>query len=264
MIGEATHRRAFFAAGMALAALAWALLGLWAASPYGRYLDHGDWTRIGLVGAICAGIPWGTSLVPGALYAGGWVLMLSAMMLPTALPVLWILDRVTARRADRRRLMALCIAGYLAAWGGFGIAAHLADLGLAAAVRQSAWATFNGWAIGAAVLTIAGAFQFSGLKRRCLEHCRTPLGQVMRRWRGIAPAREAWGLGLAHGIFCVGCCWALMLIMFVVGTGNVGWMLLLGLVMAAEKNFRWGARLSAPLGVLLLASAAGVVALNAA
>jgi predicted metal-binding membrane protein len=114
------------------------------------------------------------------------------------------------------------------------------------------------------VLALAGAFQFSGLKRRCLDQCRTPLGQVMRSWRGIAPAREAWGLGLAHGIFCVGCCWALMLIMFVVGTGNVGWMLLLGLVMAAEKNLPWGARLSAPLGLALLASAAGVVALNAA
>ena len=67
-------------------------------------------------------------------------------------------------------------------------------------------------------------------------------------WRGRSPAREAWGLGLAHGLFCVGCCWALMLVMFVVGMGNVGWMLVLGLVMAAEKNLPWGERLSAPRG----------------
>ena len=97
-----------------------------------------------------------------------------------------------------------------------------------------------------------------------VERCRTPVGHVMRHWRGVSPAREAWRLGLAHGVFCVGCCWALMLIMFVVGTGNLGWMLLLGLAMAAEKNFRWGARLSAPLGAGLLAWSAGVVALHLA
>ena len=70
----------------------------------------------------------------------------------------------------------------------------------------------------------------------------------MQHWRGARPLREAWGLGLAHGLFCVGCCWALMLIMFVVGTGNVGWMLALALVMAVEKNLAWGRRLSAPVG----------------
>jgi predicted metal-binding membrane protein len=264
VIDRRAHSRAFVASGLALATLAWALLAAWAASPWGRYLDHGDWTRIGLVGSICGALPWGESLVPAAAYAGGWVLMLAAMMLPTTLPVLAVLERMTMRRADRRRLMALAVAGYLAAWGGFGVAAHLADLGLLAAVRQSAWATFNGWAIGAAVLALAGAFQFSALKRRCLERCRTPVGHVMRHWRGVSPAREAWGLGLAHGVFCVGCCWALMLIMFVVGTGNVGWMLLIGLVMAAEKNFPWGARLSAPLGVGLIGWSAGVVALHVA
>jgi predicted metal-binding membrane protein len=264
VIDRRAHTRAFVATGLMLAALAWALLAAWAASPWGRYLDHGDWTRIGLVGSICGAFPWGESLVPGAAYVAGWVLMLAAMMLPTTLPVLAILDRMTVRRADHGRLMALAVAGYLAAWGCFGLAAHLADLGLAAAVRQSAWATFNGWAIGAAVLALAGAFQFSPLKRRCLERCRTPLGQVMRHWRGVRPAREAWGLGLAHGAFCVGCCWALMLIMFVVGTGNVGWMLLIGLVMAAEKNFPWGGRLSAPLGAGLIAWCAATVALRAA
>jgi predicted metal-binding membrane protein len=202
--------------------------------------------------------------VPGALYVAGWVLMLSAMMLPTTLPVLYILDRMTARRAGRRRLLALAAAGYLAAWAGFGLAAHLADLGLATAVRQSAWVTFNGWAVGAAVLAMAGLFQFSALKRRCLDRCRTPLAQVMRHWRGIDPPREAFGLGLAHGAFCVGCCWALMLVMFVVGTGNVGWMLLLGLVMAAEKNFPGGRRLSAPLGIGLLAWSGATVLAHAA
>jgi predicted metal-binding membrane protein len=264
MIGRDTHARAFLATGIGLAALAWLLLWAWAGSPWGRYLEHGDWTRIGIVGSVCAALPWGESLVPGALYVAGWMLMLAAMMLPTALPVLAILDRMAARRPDRARLIALAISGYLLAWAGFGVAAHAADLAIAAGVGRSTWLTFNGWALGAAVLATAGAFQFSALKRRCLDRCRTPLGTVMQHWRGRHPAREAFGLGLAHGAFCVGCCWALMLIMFVVGTGNVGWMLLLGLVMAAEKNFPWGRRLSAPLGIGLIGWSTVAVALHLA
>ena len=190
--------------------------------------------------------------------------MLAAMMLPTALPVLWLFGRVAGRRGGAGRLVAVAAAGYLAAWAGFGLVAHLADAEVAAGVRQSAWLTFNGWALGAAVLALAGAFQFSGLKRRCLERCRSPLALVMQHWRGARPLREAWGLGLAHGLFCVGCCWALMLIMFVVGTGNVGWMLALALVMAVEKNLASGRRLSAPVGVALLAWSGAVVALHAA
>jgi predicted metal-binding membrane protein len=263
VIDRTSQRRAFYASGLALAALAWALLWFWAASPWGRYLEHGDWTRLGLAGAICAALPAGERLLPATLYAGGWVLMLAAMMLPTTLPVLATFERMIARRPDRRRLMALAIAGYLAAWAGFGLAAHVADLGLAALVRQSAWAAFNGWVVGAAVIVTAGLFQFSAVKRACLAQCRRPLGQVLAHWHGIAPGREAFGLGLGHGIFCVGCCWALMLLMFVVGSGNVGWMLALALAMAAEKNLPRGHRLSAPLGVGLLLWGAGIVAAHA-
>ena len=264
MIDAAGQRRAFVVSGLALAGLAWLALAAWAVSPWARYLDHGDWTRVGLVGAICAAVPGGGVLLPASLYVGGWLLMLTAMMLPTALPVLSILQRMTARRRDGGWCVALAAAGYLAAWSGFGLAAHAADMAVAAAVRRSAWLIFNGWALGAAVLLAAGLFQFSDLKRRCLDRCHSPLAEVVSHWHGRHPAREAWGLGLAHGAFCVGCCWAIMLIMFVVGSGNLGWMLLLGLVMAAEKNLPRGRRLSAPLGVALLAGSAAVVALHAA
>ena len=151
------------------------------------------------------------------------------------------------------------IAGYLGVWSLFGLIAHLADLGLHALVPQSPWLTFNGWALGAAVLALAGLFQFSALKRRCLDACRTPMAFVAQHWRGRDQRRQALLLGAHHGLFCVGCCWALMLLMFVVGTGSVGWMLALGAVMAAEKNFRWGRRLSAPLGIGLLAWSAWIV-----
>src|SRR5687767_14007503 len=99
MIDAARQRRAFYATGLMLAALAWALLWAWSQSPWGRFLDHGGWARIGLVGAIC-GAPLGGALGPAAAYAGGWLLMLAAMMLPTALPVLHLVERLAARRPD--------------------------------------------------------------------------------------------------------------------------------------------------------------------
>lgn len=109
---------------------------------------------------------------------------------------------------------------------------------------------------------VAGLFQFSRLKYHCLDKCRTPLGFIVQHWRGRAPRRDAFLLGAHHGVFCVGCCWAIMLLMFVVGTGNVGWMLVLGALMAIEKNTAWGRRLSLPLGFVLLAWAAVIAAVN--
>ena len=85
----------------------------------------------------------------------------------------------------------------------------------------------------------------------------------MEHWRGRDQARHAFALGVHHGLFCVGCCWALMLLMFAVGTGSVGWMLMLAAAMAIEKNFAWGRQLSAPLGVALLSWATLIVASNA-
>jgi predicted metal-binding membrane protein len=85
----------------------------------------------------------------------------------------------------------------------------------------------------------------------------------MEHWRGPAPRWRAFRLGAAHGLFCVGCCWALMLLMFAFGMGNLGWMLVLAAVMAVEKNVRWGRRISAPLGVVLLGWAALVAVSHA-
>jgi predicted metal-binding membrane protein len=249
LTGAAIHRRAFYAGGLALAALAWTALALWAASPWARYLDHGGLSPATLLGALC-GEPGEASL-----YVAGWTLMLAAMMLPTALPVLWLLARVAARRHAPGPVVATAALGYLAAWAAFAVAAHLADEGLLAAARTSPWLAFNGWLVAALVLALAGAFQFSTLKRRCLDRCRSPLALVLQHWQGRRPFAEAARLGLAHGAFCVGCCWALMLVMFAVGTGNLGWMLVLGLLMAAEKNLPRGRALGAVAGVALLAAA---------
>ena len=245
-----------------LIATAWLALSVWAASPYARYLDHGNWSDIGLAAAICRALPGGEVLLPGLLYASGWLLMTTAMMLPTTLPLLRRFERLTSARPDRHRLILLLVAGYLLVWGGFGIAAHLLDAVLHLIVQQSDWLAANGWILGAVVLVAAGAFQFSRLKYRCLDQCRSPLGFITRHWRGRRPSWNALRLGVHHGAFCVGCCWAIMLLMFVVGTGNVGWMLALGAVMAVEKNMPWGRRLSHPLGAALMTWGALVVAVN--
>jgi predicted metal-binding membrane protein len=112
------------------------------------------------------------------------------------------------------------------------------------------------------VLATAGLFQFTHLKYRCLDKCRTPFSFLAQHWHGPAPRRSAFRLGLHHGLYCVGCCWAIMLLMFVIGTGNVGWMLGLGAVMALEKNAPWGSRLSRPLGGALLIAASVVAGAN--
>jgi len=256
-------RRSYFLALMAgLVALSWLTLVVWAASPFGRYLQHGGWTDSVFL-EICRALPAGELLLPALLYVSGWLLMIAAMMLPTILPLLELFRRVAAGRADRNRLVALVIAGYFAAWTLFGLVAHVLDALVHAGAERSAWLTLNGWVFGVAVLATAGIFQFTPLKYRCLDKCRTPMSFVIEHWRGRNERRNALKLGLHHGVFCVGCCWALMLLMFAVGTGSVGWMLALGAVMAIEKNAPWGKTLSAPLGAGLLAAAAIVLAQHA-
>ena len=112
------------------------------------------------------------------------------------------------------------------------------------------WLAVHSWLIGAVTFFIAGLFQFSPLKGRCLDMCRTPLGFFMRHYRkGIG---AAWRLGLQHGSYCLGCCWALMLVMFGVGVGNLAGMTALTGAMVIEKAVPGGKRLSPIIGVVLL------------
>jgi predicted metal-binding membrane protein len=133
--------------------------------------------------------------------------------------------------------------------------------GLLAYVGYTAWVWLanshasllvNASVPGALLLLIAGIFQFSALKYRCLEKCRSPFSFVVEHWQGRRERWQSLRLGLDHGLYCVGCCWALMLLMFVVGAGNLVWMFVLAVVMAVEKNVSWGSRLRAPVGVVLL------------
>ena len=246
-----------------LAAASWGALWAWSASPWAGYLVHDSWGDAGALAALCRAIPQGDIVIPAFLHALAWVLMIAAMMLPTTYPLLAMVRRVTAGRPDARRLLALVVGGFVVAWLGFGLLAHGADAALRWAAGQSGWFIANGWIVSAAVLAGAGLFQWSSLKYRCLDRCRTPFGFVNSRWHGRSPPREAFRIGIDHGLFCVGCCWALMLTMFVVGAGNIGWMLALAAVMAAEKNLSWGRRLATPVGVALLGWAGAIVVAHA-
>jgi predicted metal-binding membrane protein len=245
-----------------LIVISWVTLLLWEKSPYGRYLDHGRWTDIGFAATICRVLPAGNVLLPMLLYAVGWLLMLAAMMLPTTLPLLQRFHYMLSTRRDRTGLVTLLISGYLIAWAAFGLVAHFLDLSVHMVVRRTAWLPAHGWLLGAAVLLVAGAFQFTQLKYYCLDRCRAPLGFIVKHWHGVRPRLEAFWLGLDHGVYCVGCCWAIMLLMFVVGTGNVGWMLIVAAVMALEKNAPWGRKLGKPLGAALIGWATLIVIAN--
>ncbi|HEY1327224.1 MAG TPA: DUF2182 domain-containing protein [Casimicrobiaceae bacterium] len=245
----------------ALSLTAWAVLALWAASPYARYVAHPGWTQ-GAWQQLCRAVPQGEIVLPALLHALAWVLMIAAMMLPTVLPLVRMFRRLTGSRDDAGVLLALLMTGFFAAWLAFGVVAHAADaLAIGAAMRFD-WLALHGWMVAAVVLALAGAFQFSALKYRCLEACRTPFAFVTTRWRGRTPLADALRIGFDHGLFCVGCCWALMLVMFVVGMGSIGWMLALAAVMAAEKNAPWGRHLRTPVGLGLMAWAGVLVAVN--
>jgi predicted metal-binding membrane protein len=157
----------------------------------------------------------------------------------------------------------LLIGGYLIAWTLFGVVIYASDYLLHQIIGHAHWLEENAWLLGASALMLAGIYQFTPLKHLCLEKCRSPLSFIAEHWHGEHETRQAFMLGVHHGLFCVGCCWSLMLLMFAIGAGSLGWMLVLGAVMAAEKNLSWGGQLSKPLGMLLLIGGMAIVtALN--
>jgi len=218
---------------------AWLALWLWERSPEARFIHH-----TGATGA--------PALAEAGLFVAGWAVMTVAMMLPTSVPLVATFAALVARRPHPSVLTSLVVAGYLATWIAFGLAVYLADRGLHLLVDATPWLAAHPQLIAGGVLLAGGAYQFSALKYRCLDECRSPLGFVLSRWAGQRPAADALRIGVAHGLFCLGCCWSLMLVMFALGLGNLAWMFGLALVMTIEKNLPIGRRLGRPIGALLL------------
>jgi predicted metal-binding membrane protein len=154
-----------------------------------------------------------------------WQVMLMAMMLPSSLPLMHLFAKASAKQPRPRAALAGFLGGYVLVWTAFGAMAFGFDVGVHAAVDASPWLESHEWVLAAGVLALAGAFQFSSLKYACLDKCRHPAQFMLRFYR-----RGAGGglrLGLRHGLFCLGCCWALMLVMFAAAVASLLWMALL-------------------------------------
>jgi predicted metal-binding membrane protein len=245
--------RLFALVALLIVALAWLALIVWGRSPYESYLDHEQLGELGLELN-------GTYVSRASIFVAGWSLMTVAMMLPTSLPLILLFRTMTRSRPNRDQLIGLLVAGYLVIWIAFGTLAHLGDIGLHEGVDAWHWLEDRAWVLAALPLLVAGVYQFTPLKYLCLDKCRSPYSFVTGHWHGRSPRIDAFRLGLAHGLFCVGCCWSLMLLMFAVSLGNIAWMLVIAAFMALEKNVSWGRRLSVPLGVILLAAGVTVLA----
>lgn len=186
----------------------------------------------GLVGADAAS--W--RHVEFALSFVMWAVMMLGMMLPSASPMILMFAKINR---DRRRKddpfvpTAIFVLGYVAVWSAFSLAATTLQWGLqGAGLLSSMMATTNA-AVGGAVLLAAGLYQWTPLKNACLRQCQSPLGFLMTRWRE-GPG-GAFRMGLSHGAYCVGCCWALMALLFVVGVMNLLWVALIAIFVFAER-----------------------------
>ena len=225
----------------------WVALSIWTGSPAARFLDHHDLEDTGFTGLTVT------------LFVAGWLLMIVAMMLPTSLPLVATFRAIVGRRPHPDRLAGLVVVAYVVTWTSVGLGLFVMDAGVHATVDAVPWLSAHPGSVAAVTLLAAGAYQFSSLKYRCLDACRSPLMFVMSHWRGERPAREAFEIGLRHAAYCVGCCWPLMLVLFALGMGNLAWMLGVGAVMTVEKNVPGGRRLGRPLGALLVLTGAATL-----
>ncbi|MGY1636566.1 DUF2182 domain-containing protein [Geodermatophilus sp. SYSU D00742] len=196
---------------------------------------------------VDGGSPWA---VQAAVFLAAWTVMLGAMMLPTLVPLARLFAAVSARGPRPRTARAGLYVGYLATWTAVAPVALAAAWGLDRLV--AAWpalAARDGLVLGGALL-LAGAYQYSRFKDACLTTCRSPASFLWQSYRrGFGGAAR---LGVRAGLWCLGCCWALMLVLFATGAASLAWMLVLTAVMVAEKTARWGARLVRPVGFALL------------
>lgn len=211
--------RAFLATIALLTGLAWAATILVARSP-----------------VAMSAMPGQATPLAAALFAGMWLVMMAAMMLPAITPMMLLFRNVQRQRGASGRPAvptAIFVAGYLAVWLLAGLAADLIYTVAQAVGARIPTGTNVVPYVGGAIVILAGIYQFTPLKNACLRHCRSPLHLVMHGWR------EGYGgamcMGATHGLFCLGCCGGIMAVLFVVGLMNLGWMAALSLLILTEK-----------------------------
>ncbi len=189
-----------------------------------------------------------------------WAVMMVAMMVPSAVPMIQGFVAVNERRRNSSRPVipvGVFVLGYIVAWTSFSAAAALAQWGLHRAALLSPMMVSTSPILSGGLLLAAGIFQWTPLKRACLRNCRSPLTFLMSGWRdGTA---GAFFMGLHHGAYCVGCCWALMVLLFVVGVMNLLWVAVIALFVIAEKVLPRGELIAHIAGVALVVVGIGVI-----
>ena len=187
-------------------------------------------------------------------FVGLWTVMMAAMMLPSISPLVSLyLRRIRSEPSGRVRTLrtSALVAGYLVTWACFGVVAFaLARLGDELVTRSP---TAAPW-VGAGALVAAGVYQLTPLKDFCLSHCRSPVTFLLH-YGSLKGRTRDFQIGLRHGLFCVGCCWGLMVVLVVVGIMSLGWMAAIAAAVLLEKTWRHGRALSRALGVALVAFA---------
>jgi len=229
---------------VALTALGWLYLALLTVPMDGEFA------------ALCRptfGMGEGVSIGGITLVALMWAAMVLAMMLPSAAPMIMTYAEIadTAARKGERIVSPFAIAaGYSVVWLGFSLVAAAAQLALTRAALLDAGMALASALFSGAIFVAAGLYQFSALKHACLTQCRQPFPFFFAHWE--TTARGVFRLGVRQGLYCLGCCWAMMLVMFAVGAMNVLWMAALAAVMTVEKLVS-GNRLTYGLGAVLIA-----------
>jgi predicted metal-binding membrane protein len=179
--------------------------------------------------------------VRAPLFLAIWVIMMVAMMFPTAAPMILTFHKVQAGKRQRGEAFVstwIFVAAYLLVWGLSGVAAYFGALAAEAVAARAALSPATAARVGGTVLVAAGLYQLTPLKDLCLSKCRTPMTFIMTSWHdGAAGALR---MGLLHGAYCLGCCWLLFIILFPLGIMNIAAMAVITLVIFAEKTLPWG------------------------
>lgn len=234
-----------------MVALLFIAAGAWAYTVLGVGMPMSAITMSFMPSDMAMPLPDWTPMRALLMFAMWWVMMI-AMMIPSAIPMIFLYDRVASRIKPADRHVGLFVLGYIVIWGGFSFAATMLHAaGEWSGLINGMMASASGY-LGAALLMGAGIWQFTDMKFKCLEACRSPAEFLSRIWR--SGGTGALRMGVAHGIYCVGCCWALMLLLFYGGVMNLYWIVGLSVFVVLEKILPYSPVVARLTGVALIGS----------
>ena len=235
-----TERRGLLGVLLVLAAAGWAVV-LWQAAGMG--MEHDMEGGIDLTMGMAA-----------PLFLAMWLAMMVAMMFPASAPMIVAFDLAQRRKRDNGGAAVptwVFVAPYLAVWGVFGALGYAVARWVDDAAEGSMYAMDNLPRFAGGLLVLAGVYQLTPLKRACLTRCRTPLSFMLRYWRDGPKGAAA--MGLRHGMYCLGCCWVLFVVLIPLGVMNVAAMVVVAALVFAEKALPAGERVAAAAAVVLIA-----------